>query len=126
MNIAHQIAAIALSLTTAVMPLTVKAQVGNAFLYNVNKSLEESNNPLRYSVSDLDKMGAGVAVCESLDSWASIQSLTDKDIEFVGGLESQEEQDQAINFLATIQVHAIYQICPQHIEALKAHTRSIQ
>src|SRR5919202_3403358 len=115
MNITHQIAAIALSLTTTVIPLAAKAQVGNAFLYNVNKSLEESNNPLRYSVSDLDKMEAGVEVCTSLDSWASLQSLRDKNIEIVEGIENEKMKDQATDFLVAIQIYAIYQICPQHI-----------
>jgi hypothetical protein len=126
MKIITRLAASIAAITVITNPLTAKAQVGNAFLYNVNKSLEESSNPLRYSVSDLDKMGVGVAVCESLDSWASIQSLVDKNIEFVVGLENQEEKEQAMDFLVTVQVHAIYQICPQHIEALRAHTKSIQ
>ena len=60
MKIITRLAASIAAITVITNPLTAKAQVGNAFLYNVNKSLEESSNPLRYSVSDLDKMGVGV------------------------------------------------------------------
>ncbi len=126
MNLAHQLSAVALTLVTVVVPVAAKAQIGNAFLYHVNRSLEESNNPLRYSVSDLEKMKAGIVVCESLDSWASVQSLMERDADFVATLDTQEERDQAVDFLAVINSHAVYQKCPQHLESLDSYLRSFR
>jgi uncharacterized transporter YbjL len=83
------------------------------YLEFLNNLLESTNNNLRYSLSDSDKVRQAHVICETLDSGQTVENVNKSAAEFSLTLETNSQSDWQ-EYIGMVMGSGVYFYCPNY------------
>jgi hypothetical protein len=106
----------------SMIPTTAIAHPKNNFLNMVDYHLHRANNPL-VQMDDDTKFADGSDYCNALNSGTSFRELREQSTQMALRVryrfDSQELAKAFVEYSSAIQISAIYELCPTHLNAFR-------
>jgi len=83
------------------------------YLEFLNNLLESTNNNLRYSRSDLDKVSQARVICETLDSGQTVENVIKSADEFSLTLETNSQSEWQ-EYIGIVVASGVHYYCPNY------------